>query len=165
MKKRMLIALLVGAMLIVSIVSTGGIASAAVNVNIFPPAFVFPAPPPVFFIPGTYAYFVPDVDIDIFFYHGYWYRPYGGHWFRSNIYNGPWARIAPARVPGVFINLPPNFRAVPPGHQRIPYGQLRKNWRGWERDRYWDREREHERREWKREERREHREGRGRGRY
>ncbi len=31
----------------------------------------------------------------------------------------------------------------PPGHERIPYAQLKKNWRGWERNHYWDRHEMH----------------------
>lgn len=135
-----------------------------VNVNIgisVPPPFVFPAPPELVVVPGTYVYFAPGFDVDIFFYHGYWYRPYEGHWFRARSYRGPWAYSAPARVPGVLLHLPPDYRHLPPGHERIPYGQFKRNWRRWDRERYWDR---HPGGEWQREERREHRE-RGRDRY
>lgn len=158
MKKRMLIIFLVGVMFAVSL---GYSTEVKAGVPIPPPPpFVFPAPPSVFLIPNTYVYFVPDIEPDIFFYHGYWYRPHRNYWYRANVYNGPWVYIAPPRVPSIIINIGPNFRTVPPGHQHIPYGQLKKNWRGWERDRYWDRPHEREGREW-REERREHREGRG----
>ena len=102
------------------------------------PPLVIPAPPPVFLIPGTYAYFAPDVDADLFFYSGYWYRPHGGDWYRSSRYDGPWGFIALNRIPGVLINLPPGYRNMPPGHLRIPYGQLRKNWKTWERHKHWD---------------------------
>jgi len=102
------------------------------------PPLVIPAPPPVFLIPGTYAYFAPDVDADLFFYGGYWYRPHGGGWYRASHYGGPWGFIVINHVPGVLINLPPGYRNVPPGHQRIPYGQLKKSWRSWERDKHWD---------------------------
>lgn len=164
MKKRMLIALLVGAMLAILL---GYSTEVKAGIPIPPPPpFIFPAPPSVFLVPNTYVYFVPDIEPDIFFYHGYWYRPHKSYWYRASFYNGPWGHIAP---PSVIINIGPNFRSVPPGHQHIPYGQLRKNWRGWERDRYWDRPHERERRDLRREERREHREERrehrdGRGR-
>ncbi len=102
------------------------------------PPLIIPAPPPVVVIPGTYAYFAPDVDVELFFYGGFWYRPYGGRWYRSSNYGGPWGFIGPNRVPHVLINLPPGYRNVPPGHERIPYGQLKKNWRTWERGRHWD---------------------------
>lgn len=53
------------------------------------PPLVVPVPPPVFLIPGTYAYFAPDVDVDLIFFGGFWYRPYGGRWYRASYYNGP----------------------------------------------------------------------------
>jgi hypothetical protein len=109
-----------------------------IGINVPLPAFVFPAPPEVVFIPGTYVYAVPDADIDIVFYQGYWYRPHRDYWYRSTSYNGPWRHIDRERVPSVFFKLPPDYRHVPPGHQRIPYGQLKKNWKNWEKEKYWD---------------------------
>lgn len=103
-----------------------------------PPPLLFPAPPPVFVIPGTYAYFAPDADEELFFYGGFWYRPHGGHWYRASYYGGPWGSIVIHEVPGVLIKLPPGYRNVPPGHQRIPHHQLKNNWRAWERDKHWD---------------------------
>ncbi len=120
---------------------------AGVNVNIgisVPlPVVEIDAPPAVVLIPGTYAYYVPDVDADIIFYHNYWYRPYGGRWYRSTSYNGPWTFVSVSTVPAPLLHLPPEYRHMPPGHERIPYGQLKKNWRGWERNHYWDRHEMH----------------------
>ena len=48
-----------------------------------PPSYRFSAPPPVVVIPGTYVYMIPDIDTDVFFFSGYWFRSYGGHWFRA----------------------------------------------------------------------------------
>jgi len=59
-----------------------------VSVSISPPVFVFPAPPEVVVIPQTYVYYDPDVDFDIFFCGGHWYRPQGGYWYGSASYNG-----------------------------------------------------------------------------
>ena len=135
---------------------------AGVNVNIginIPfPAYQFESPPSLVVIPGTHSYFVPGINVDLLFYHGYWYRPYDGRWYRANGYNGPWAYLAPARVPRALVSLPPDYRRIPPGHQQIPYGQLKKNWRQWEADRYWERDErrqvaKHEGREDRREER------------
>ena len=74
---------------------------AGVNVNIgigIPlPHVVIHSPPPVVVIPGTYAYFAPDVGVEIFFYHGFWYRPHRGHWYRADGYNGPWINIRRTR--------------------------------------------------------------------
>lgn len=121
--------------------------TAGVNVNVgisIPlPVVEIDAPPAVVVIPGTYAYYVPGVDADIIFYHNYWYRPYGGRWYRSTGYNGPWAFVSANTVPAPLLHLPPGYRQMPPGHERIPYGQLKKNWRGWERNHYWDRHEMH----------------------
>jgi len=111
-----------------------------------PPPLAIPAPPPMFVIPQTYVYFAPDVvDLDIFFYGGYWYRPYRGHWYRSGAYNGKWVYLSPKKVPPVLLNLPPDFRHVPPGYRHIPYGDVKKNWKKWEKDKYWEK---HGGREW-----------------
>ncbi len=114
-----------------------------------PPPFVFSAPPELVVIPGTYVYYCPDVDFDIFFYGGYWYRSFEGRWYRAVGYEGPWAYFE--RPPSVFFSLPPNYRIIARGERRIPYGELHRNWRAWQRDRYWEhhnwgrteREREH----------------------
>ena len=127
--------------------SLGGTKEAAgqvqVNINIGPPPkYVVAAPPPVVVIPGTYVYAIPDLAVDILFYSGSWYRRHEGHWFSARSYNGPWVYIAPPRVPRVLIELPPDYRRVPPAYRRIPYGQFKKNWGRWERERYWEKDRE-----------------------
>lgn len=109
----------------------------SVGVNVPLPLYVAPAPPPVVVIPGSYVYYVPDVDVDILFYHGYWYRPHGQYWYRSSSYNGPWHHMAPHGVPHALVSLPPNYRHMPPRYGKIPYGHLKKNWAKWERERYW----------------------------
>jgi hypothetical protein len=103
-----------------------------------PPAYTMPAPPQVLPIPRTYAYYVPGINIDVFFYQGYWYRPYGTYWYRAASYNGPWVYIPGPRVPHVLVTLPPGWRRVPPGYRPIPHADLQRNWRRWERDRHWD---------------------------
>lgn len=135
-----------------------------IRVNIPLPPFVFPAPPPVFVVPGTYVYAVPDIEIDVLFYQGYWYRPYRDYWYRSRSYNGPWRYIERRRIPGVLFTLPPDFRHMPPGHQHIPYGQMKKNWRAWEKERYWDRHDRYDDKRHYKEERKGHKGG-GKGRY
>ena len=120
---------------------THTIAGVDVNIGVHfgpPPPVVIPAPPPVVVIPETYVYFVPDVEVEILFYHGHWYRPYQGRWHRAADYNGPWVYLEPAHVPAVLVHLPPHYRHVPPGHQRIPHGQLKKNWKTWENEKHWD---------------------------
>ena len=105
--------------------------TAAVNINVGisvppPPVFRFHAPPPMVVIPGTYIYAVPDIDVEILFYQGYWYRPHEGHWYRSKSYNGPWAYLESRRVPRALFDLPPDYYRIPPGYERIPYGHFKK---------------------------------------
>jgi hypothetical protein len=114
-----------------------GISLARVDISVTLPPLVLPAPPSVVVIPDTYVYFVPDVQEDIFFYGGYWFRPYGRRWYRATSYNGPWVFISPRRVPYTVLHVPPNFRAYQ--YRRIPYGDLHRNWRTWEREKYWER--------------------------
>jgi hypothetical protein len=133
-----------------------------VNIGISIPAYRFAAPPALVVIPGTYAYFAPDVDIDIVFYQGFWYRPHEGRWYRARAYNGPWGYIAPARVPSVLIELPPDYRRLYSGHRHIAYREFNRNWRSWERNKYWEKDerwREGRRGERREERRDEHREG------
>jgi hypothetical protein len=136
-----LMAFIIGVLLI--LIGWIGQSGAGVNVNVGifapPPAYVVPAPPPVVVVPGTYVYYAPGLEVDILFYHGYWWRPYEGRWYRSRSYNGPWGHIKSDRVPGPIRGLPHDYRNVPPGHQRIPYGQVKKNWSRWEKEKHWDR--------------------------
>jgi hypothetical protein len=104
-----------------------------------PPPVVIHEPPPVVVIPGTYVYFAPDVGVDIFFYHGYWYRPHNGHWYRARGYNGPWGNIEGARVPHVVRELPPGFRHSIRQHESIRHVDLQRNWKTWEQKKHWDR--------------------------
>ena len=63
-----------------------------VNVSIgLPPPIIFGAPPMLIVLPETYVYVAPDVDADIFFYDGWWWRPWEGRWYRSAYYDSGWA--------------------------------------------------------------------------
>lgn len=127
-------------LLCLSVLSARSEARVDVSVGINIPAYRFAAPPPVVVIPGTYAYFAPDAAVDIVFYHGYWYRPYEGRWYRAKGYNGPWAHLAPARVPRVLIDLPPDYRHAYRDYRRIEYRDFHRNWGKWERSRYWEKD-------------------------
>jgi hypothetical protein len=119
-------------------------AQVGVNVNInvpLPPPIVFAAPPEVVVLPDTGVYVVPDVEAEIFFSRGWWWRPWEGRWYRSRYYDRGWVfyRAAP----------PPFYRRVPPGwrndyhehrwkgrewkHARVPHGDLHRHWRGGDR--------------------------------
>ncbi len=140
-KKIMIAAIALGsAFLAFNLMSpVNGNAGVSVNINIPLPGLVIPVPPAMIVIPGSNVYYPPDVDVDIFFYHGYWYRPYRGGWYIADEYNGPWRGIGPERVPRALSGMPNDYRRVPPGHERVPYGQVKKNWRNWEDEGHWDR--------------------------
>jgi hypothetical protein len=140
-----------------------GIAEVNVKVGINvspPPALVIPLPPPMYVIPKTYVYFAPKVEVDVFFYQGYWYRPHQGHWYQSKNYNEHWVYIPPKKVPTVLLNLPPNFRQVPPGHRHISYRHLKNYWSTWEKEKYWEK---HGGKGWHGDEKWEHKEGKDKG--
>ena len=122
---------------------SSGVPQARADVRVaLPPPYRFAAPPAMVVIPGTYVYTIPDVNMDVLFFSGYWYRPYEGRWFRARSYNGPWAFCPDPQVPAPLLSLPLDFREVPPGWRRIPYADFRRNWSAWERDRYWDKDRD-----------------------
>lgn len=139
-----------GTMLLALILVATAPAKAGVNVNIgisLPPPIAFPAPPEVIVVPDTnYVYAVPDLDVDLYFWNGWWWRFWEGRWYRSHYYDRGWGYYK--SVPRFYRNLDPDWRGYYRdrnwrGHrwdyQRIPYGQLKKNWKGWHDNRHWER--------------------------
>src|SRR3990172_4206164 len=123
-------------------------AMAGVDVSIsLPPLIVFAAPPEVVVIPETYVYVVPDLDVDIYFYNGWWWRPWEGRWYRSRRYNTGWAYYR--SVPSFYVSIPSGWRNDYREHrwgrhqwnyQRIPHQQVQQNWRNWEKSRHWEKQ-------------------------
>ncbi len=112
-----------------------------------PPPIPFAAPPELIVLPETYVYVAPDVDVDIFFYNGWWWRPWGGHWYRSRYYNRGWGYYN--SVPRFYFDIDPGWRGYYRdrnwyGHrwdyQRIPNQRLQQNWKRWQNDRRWERQ-------------------------
>jgi hypothetical protein len=112
-----------------------------------PPPVVFAAPPEVVVIPETYVYAVPDSDADLFFYNGWWWRPWEGHWYRSRHYDSGWAYYQ--RVPSFYTGIPSGWRNDYRDHrwggqqwnyQRIPLQQLQGNWSNWQKSRHWEKQ-------------------------
>lgn len=82
-----------------------------------PPPIVVETPPAVVALPGAAGVYVaPDVGVDLFFWNGWWWRPWEGRWYRSRYYDRGWNyhRYAPRF-----------YRHVDPG------------WRGYYRSHYW----------------------------
>jgi len=122
--------------------------SAGVSVHIdipLPPPIIFPAPPHLVVIPETYIYAVPDIQDDLFFYSGWWWRPWNGRWYRSRYYDRGWT----------YDHQPPFFhRTIPPGwrdnyrnktwkghrweHRKISHHELQRNWSGWKKEKRWE---------------------------
>lgn len=118
-----------------------------VSVGLSLPPIVFPGPPNLVVIPETNVYAVPDVDADIFFYGGWWWRPWNGRWYRSRHYDSGW---------GHYRGRPSFHRNVPSGwrndyrenrwkgnqwnQQRVPHQQVQRNWRTWERSKHWEKQ-------------------------
>lgn len=134
------------ALVLVAPVSTMAGVDVGVSISL-PPLIVFAAPPEVVVIPETYVYVVPDLEVDIFFYDGWWWRPWEGRWYRSRHYDSGWAYYR--RVPSFYGRIPSSWRNDYRDHrwrghqwnyQRIPHQQLQRNWSSWEKNRHWERQ-------------------------
>ncbi len=102
MKRLIWGAMLLGLVIVVPVPTQAGV-DIAVSL---PPPIVFAAPPEVVVIPETYVYAVPGIEEDIFFYNGWWWRPWQGRWYRSRNYSSGW---------GYYRSVPSFYRRIPPG--------------------------------------------------
>src|SRR5512143_224512 len=102
-------------------------AEVSVSVNLGPPPIVVAEPPEVVLIPGSQVYFVPDPQIDVFFYGGYWWSPRGDRWYRARAYNGPWRTIDRRYVPRPVYRVPHDYRHVYGRERHIPYREWREH--------------------------------------
>jgi hypothetical protein len=138
------------ALFLVLVILFPGSTMAGVDVGVsisLPPLIVFSTPPEVVVIPETYVYVVPDSDADIYFYNGWWWRPWEGRWYRSRHYDSGWAYYR--RAPSFYAGIPPGWRndyrdhrwgGQPWNYQRIPHQQLQRNWNTWKNTRHWEKE-------------------------
>jgi len=125
-------------------------AVAAVNVDVnisLPPPIVFAAPPALVVLPETYVYFIPDAEVEIFFYNGWWWRPWEGQWYRSRHYDSGWRHYRSA--PSFYGRIPSGWRDDYRDHrwrghqwdyQRIPHHQVQQNWNNWEKNKHWEKQ-------------------------
>lgn len=124
-------------------------AAAEVDIRIgisLPPLFSLSVPPNVIIIPDTDSvYVVPDIDMDVFFWSGWWWMPWEGRWYRSRFYDRGWAYYS--GIPRFYHDVNPDWRRYFRerswyGHrwnyERIPHHQLQQNWRSWHNSRYWE---------------------------
>jgi hypothetical protein len=144
MKKLLLGTLFLALVLVLPVPTMAGV---NVSVGISLPPIVFGGPPELVVIPETNVYSVPSVDADIYFYGGWWWRPWEGQWYRSRNYDSGWGhyRGRPSfygRVPSDWRN---NYRenrwkGNPWNQQKVPHQQVQKNWRNWERNKHWEKQ-------------------------
>jgi hypothetical protein len=114
-------------------------ADVSIGVHITLPPLVFSTEPELVVVPSgpSYVYMVPGRE-GLYFFGGYWYRTYRGGWYRARIYDGPWSYVEVSRVPRYVLDVPPDYyRRLPPGYHRVPYGEVHRHWREWDRDRHW----------------------------
>ena len=112
--------------------------------NSLPPPIYFSAPPEVVPVADTNVYTVPDVQEEIFFSGGWWWRPWNGRWYRSHYYDRGWGnyRGEPSFYRNFYSGWRDDFRhnrwrGQSWDYQRVPQRDLDRNWRTWERNRYW----------------------------
>ena len=110
--------LLFGAMLFALVIVVPIPTMAAVNINVnisLPPPIVFEAPPEVVVIPDTDDVYVdPDIDVDLFFWNGWWWRLWEGRWYRSQYYNQGWVYYD--NVPSFYFDVDPDWRGYYRNH-------------------------------------------------
>ena len=117
-----------------------GVALPGVQIGINVPAY-----PRLLPVPGYPVYYAPYLDLNLFFYDGYYWAFTDGNWYYSTWYDGPWMLAAPDYVPYYLLQVPvayyrrppPFFRGWAP-HRAPRWGEhFGNSWR--ERHRDWDR--------------------------
>lgn len=110
-----------------------------------PLPIVFAAPPEVIVLPEVEVYVVPSVPQQLFFYNGYWWRPWNGGWYRSLYYDRGWGVYS--GVPFWYNKIPYTWRenyrthlwgGYPWNYHPIHYNDLQRNWRTWHDTHHWN---------------------------
>lgn len=117
-----------------------------IRINIpMPPHIRFVEPPRLVVVPETYVYVAPDVEEEIFFSDGWWWRPWEGRWYRSRSYDSGWQHYR--NTPSFYREVPNNWRndykerqwrGQQWNIQPIPHRQVQKNWKSWKTNRHWE---------------------------
>lgn len=109
-------------LLFIALGRTEAVVSFGVNFN-------FGAPPQeMVYVPGN-VYYVPDPDVDVFFYDQYWWTIRNNHWYRTRNYNGSWVMIGSNYVPSPVFKVyrVPNYKKYyeKKGGKRVSYEKVR----------------------------------------
>jgi hypothetical protein len=125
--------LILPAAVLLMVVPVPAMAGVNLNVGIGPPPPIVAGPPDMISMPGASGiYFAPDIGADLFFWNGWWRRPWEGHWYRSRYYDrgrGYYSR----GVPGFYRQMEPGWRGHyrshrwnghPWNYRRIPHRQF-----------------------------------------
>jgi len=144
--------LLFGTMLLALVIAVPIPTMAGVDIHIgipLPPPIIFPAPPEVIVMPDTDdVYVAPDIDVDLFFWNGWWWRLWEGRWYRSHYHDRGWGYYD--NVPSFYFDVDPGWRGFYRDHnwhghrwdyERIPDRRLHQNWKSWRSNRHWQRQR------------------------
>lgn len=143
--------LFLGALLLALVIAVPGpsMAGVSVGINIGLPPLVFAAPPEVIVLPYTSGvYVVPEIDAELYFWNGWWWRFWDGLWYRSHYYDRGWGYYS--RVPSFYFDVNPGWRGYyndhswyghPWNYEPIPQRRLQSNWRNWNTNQYWERQR------------------------
>jgi len=142
--------LLLGVILLVLVSLAPGYARSEVGIRIsigLPPPITFSVPPDVIVLPDTDdVYVVPDLNVDLFFWNGWWWRPWEGRWYRSRYYDRGWVYYR--SVPKFYYDVDPEWRGYYTkrnwyGHnwyyERISHQRLQRQWQNWRNNQHWQR--------------------------
>lgn len=147
--KKLIFGALLLALVVAVPVPTMADVDVGIGISIGLPPLVFAAPPAVVVLPDTFGvYVVPDIDAELYFWNGWWWRFWDGRWYRSHYYDRGWRYYY--RIPTFYYDVDPGWRRFYydrhwHGHrwdyEPIPHSRLHANWRNWNTNRYWERQR------------------------
>lgn len=112
-----------------------------------PPPIAYQGYPTLVVIPDTYAYAAADIAVDLFFWNGYWWRPWENRWYRSRYHNRAWHYYS--GTPGFYYDVDPRWREYYRSrnwqgnrwtYERLPSHKVQRNWKKWQNDRHWEKQ-------------------------
>jgi len=86
-----------------------GIALPGVRIGINVPAY-----PNLVAVPGYPVYYAPRLDLNYFFYNGFYWVFVDDNWYSSSWYDGPWDLVQPDYVPYFLLRVPIQYYRRPP---------------------------------------------------